>query len=77
MYFSDVIGQELVKKKLISTVLENRVSHGFVDFEPFNLPLKSHLFKLSRNDINVYEHETYMLCLHFVITSAIKSAVDM
>jgi len=28
MYFSDVIGQELVKKKLISTVLENRVSHA-------------------------------------------------
>ena len=64
----------------LQTVLdENKGSHGFVDFEPFNLlvPLKSHLSKLSRNDINVYEHETYMLCLHFVITSAIKSTIDM
>lgn len=43
----------------LQTVLdENKGSHGFVDFESFNLlvPLKSH-----RNDINVYEHETYVM----------------
>lgn len=43
---------------------ENKGSHGFVDFEPFNLSLKSHLSKLMRNNINVYEHETNILCLH-------------
>jgi len=34
MYFSDIIGQEILKKKLVQTVRENRVSHAWLFFGP-------------------------------------------
>jgi DNA polymerase-3 subunit delta' len=34
MYFSDIIGQEVLKKKLVQTVRENRVSHAWLFFGP-------------------------------------------
>lgn len=34
MYFRDIIGQEALKKKLLQTVSENRVSHAWLFFGP-------------------------------------------
>ncbi len=34
MYFSDVVGHEKIKKRLISSVIENRLSHSWLFFGP-------------------------------------------
>lgn len=34
MFFSDIVGQDVLKKRLVQTVLDNRVSHAWLFFGP-------------------------------------------